>query len=379
MSNVCQQLVVKGSKMKVDKDILHRYAQGECTEQERILIEEWFDNDENNRSFTNEEVDKIVNLLDQNIKKTWKIAPILKWSTVAAAVILMVVTFIFYKNGSKSEYDKFADIQSIKAPVSSFALLVMEDGSEYLLDDIQYSDTLRANGYEITRLPTGEINYLLTPGEEEVMHTLKTKKGGLASIQLNDETKVWINSDSELRYFTGKFEDRKVHLQGEGYFEVSNVYEGKEKQPFTVYGQQKTIQVLGTKFNADFTSKNRVALLEGKVELSETSKDKDGSKLLLMTSGQVFENDSLYTSVEIERYIDWKEGYFDLRKLNIYDLAIELSNWYRIKVKVEEGFSDKLLFGRVSRNHDLIHVLEVVNEVIPINYDWKDNALYIYE
>lgn len=365
--------------MKVDKNILHRYLQGKCTEQERILIEEWFDNDENNRSFTNEEVDKIVDLLDHNIKKTGKIAPIFKWSTVAAAVVLMVWTFNFFKSGNNSEYDKFADIQSIKAPVSSYASLVMEDNSEYLLDDIQYGDTLRANGYEITRLSTGEITYLLTPGKGSVMHILKTQRGGLASVRLNDGTAIWINSDSELKYFIGKYDDRKVNLQGEGYFEVSNVYAGDERKPFTVYGQQKTIQVLGTKFNADFTSKNRVALLEGKVELGDTSKDKEGRKPLLMTSSQVFENDSLYTSVEIDRYIDWKEGYFDLRKLNIYDLAIELSNWYRIKVIVEEGLTDKHLFGRITKNQDLVQVLGVVNEVIPIKYDWKDNTLYIYE
>lgn len=290
----------------------------------------------------------------------------------------MVVTFDWYKSTNNTGFDKFADIQSIKAPVSSYALLVMEDNSEYLLDDIQYGDTLRANGYEITRLSTGEITYLLTPGEEEVMHTLKTEKGGLASIKLQDGSAVWINSESELRYSIGKY-DRKVHLQGEGYFEVKNVYAGHEKQPFIVYGKHKTIQVLGTKFNADFTSKNRVALLEGKVVLGETSIDKEERKPLIMTAGQVCENDSIYTSLEIDRYIDWKEGYFDLRKLNIYDLAIELSNWYRIKVKVEEGLSDKLLFGRITRDQDLIHVLGVVNEVIPINYEWKDNVLYIYE
>ncbi|WP_270088402.1 FecR family protein [Sphingobacterium sp. SYP-B4668] len=363
--------------MKVDKDILHRYAQEQCTEEERMLVEEWFDSDENNRPFSETEVDAVVELLDKKIKRTSKITPLVKWSSVAAAIAIVGVTFYFYKNANNSRFDTFANIQSIKAPVSSYAVLIMEDNSAYPLDDIHPGDTLKAKGYEITRLSTGELNYLATAGNDVAIHILKTEKGGLATVQLTDGTKIWINSDSELRYPIGKSDDREVQLKGEGYFEVSTMYEGDQKTPFTVHGSQQTIQVLGTKFNADFTAKNRVALLEGKVALSRAEESAAQSKPIVMTEGQVYESNKVTTSTEIERYIDWKDGYFDLRKLNIYEFGMEISNWYRIAVKVEEGLSEKQLFGRINRHQDLKQVLEILDEVIPIQYEWKDNTLYI--
>lgn len=363
--------------MKVDKDILQRYAQEQCTEEERILVEAWFDEEENDRSFSETEVDTVVALLDKKIKKTSKITPLVRWSSVAAAIIILGVTLFWYKNANYSAVDTYADLESIKAPVSSYAMLVMEDNSEYPLDDIRYGDTLLANGYAITRLSSGELNYVTTAGDDMVMHTLKTEKGGLASVQLTDGTKIWINAASELKYPVGHAGRRDVQLKGEGYFEVNTLYVGSQKQPFTVHGEQQTIQVLGTKFNADFTAKSRVALLEGRVALSGAKQEVELPTPVVMTAGQVYESNKLTTSNEIERYIDWKDGYFDLRKLNIYELGTEISNWYRISVKVEDGLSDSQLFGRINRHQDLKQVLELLNEVIPIQYEWKDNTLFI--
>ncbi|WP_313533366.1 FecR family protein [Sphingobacterium athyrii] len=361
--------------MKIDKDILHRYTKDQCTDAERELVETWFENEENDRSFDESEVDTVVALLDKKILKTSKVKTLVRWSSVAAAIVIIGLIFFWYNQSSTPSMGKFASLDDIKAPNSSHAILVLEDDSEYPLDDIRHGDTLRVKGYAISRLASGELQYIKTAAVDKTpMHTLKTERGGLASVQLTDGTKIWINSGSQIKYPVGHSENREVYLIGEGYFEVNTVYEENQKTPFTVHGQGRDIQVLGTKFNADFTTKNRVALLEGKVTLKIGN---NKVQPIIMTAGQLYENSKLITSNEIDRYIDWKEGYFDLRKLNIYDLGSELSNWYRISVQVDQGLPNKQLFGRINRNQDIKQVLEILEKVIPIHYEWKDNTLFI--
>ncbi len=361
--------------MKIDKDILHRYTKDQCTDAERELVETWFDNEENDRSFDESEVDSVVALLDKKILKASKVKILVRWSSVAAAIVIIGLTFFWYNQSSKPTMGKYASLDDIKAPTSSHAILVLEDDSEYPLDDIHYGDTLRIKGYAISRLSSGELQYIETAAVDKIpMHILKTEKGGLGGVQLTDGTKIWINSSSQIKYPIGNPKNREVYLNGEGYFEVNTVYEENKKTTFAVHGKDQDIRVLGTKFNADFTAKNRVALLEGKVTLTVGN---NKAEPIMMTAGQLYENSTLIKSNEIERYIDWKEGYFDLRKLNIYELGSELGDWYRISVKVDQGLPTKQLFGRISRNQDIKQVLEILEKVIPIHYEWKDNTLLI--
>jgi len=99
-------------------------------------------------------------------------------------------------------------------------------------------------------------------------NTLEVPRGGEYFIQLSDSSKVWINSESKLKYpiqFAGDL--RTVELSGEAYFEVIT----DSDRPFQVISDGQLVEVLGTKFNISSYKEDQLiytTLLEGKVQVS---------------------------------------------------------------------------------------------------------------
>lgn len=78
---------------------------------------------------------------------------------------------------------------------------------------------------------------------------MSTTSGMTSSFTLPDSTKVWLNSNSRIRYpLRFDSEERQVQLVGEAFFEVSK----DKKKKFVVKTLNNTsIQVLGTSFNVE--------------------------------------------------------------------------------------------------------------------------------
>jgi len=97
---------------------------------------------------------------------------------------------------------------------------------------------------------------------------LRSNPGMVASFELPDGSKVWLNGGSSLRY-PSVFKDgkREVQMSGQGYFEIAR----NERQPFTVRtGESFSLEVLGTSFNlAAYDNENIIetTMVEGSVRL----------------------------------------------------------------------------------------------------------------
>lgn len=100
---------------------------------------------------------------------------------------------------------------------------------------------------------------------QEQQCQIVTPKGAKTFVELSDGTKVWLNSESKLKY-PGKFSNdiRNVYLEGEGYFEVA-----KDKQrPFIVHTSKVNVRAVGTAFNVkSYPSEDiiQTTLVEGSV------------------------------------------------------------------------------------------------------------------
>lgn len=87
------------------------------------------------------------------------------------------------------------------------------------------------------------------------------------TVTLPDGTKVWLNKLASIKYpkeFDGS--DRKVEIDGEGYFEVTK----NPHKPFIVESDVMSVKVLGTVFNFHVDKAHQqasVSLLEGKVRV----------------------------------------------------------------------------------------------------------------
>ena len=89
---------------------------------------------------------------------------------------------------------------------------------------------------------------------------------------LSDGTKIWLNSESTLKYPT-YFPDkeRKVQITGEAYLEVAH----HAKQPFIVLKENTEVTVLGTRFNINAYEEEpslKITLLEGNVSVKHSGR-----------------------------------------------------------------------------------------------------------
>ena len=97
---------------------------------------------------------------------------------------------------------------------------------------------------------------------------LHSNPGMIASFELPDGSKVWLNGGSRLRYpAVFKGENREVEMSGQGYFEIAH----NEKKPFVIRkGESFYLEVLGTSFNLSAYDDEDIietTLVEGSVRL----------------------------------------------------------------------------------------------------------------
>lgn len=87
-----------------------------------------------------------------------------------------------------------------------------------------------------------------TPAKVEY-NTIVVPRKGEYQLILADGSKVYLNSESRLRFptrFEGK--ERRVYLEGEGYFEVAR----DSAKPFIVEAKEVDVQSTGNKFQREY-------------------------------------------------------------------------------------------------------------------------------
>ena len=86
---------------------------------------------------------------------------------------------------------------------------------------------------------------------DELYNTITVARGKQFAMTLSDGTKVWLNSDSKLKYPVSfhPSDTRVVELiYGEAYFDVSPAMEN-QGSAFEVQQEHQKVTVLGTEFN----------------------------------------------------------------------------------------------------------------------------------
>ncbi|WP_343561669.1 FecR family protein [Sphingobacterium sp.] len=369
--------------MKIEKDILQRYSSGQCSDDERSIVETWFDQYNLEKQVTEKELDTVVAALDKRIGVQSRNTRV--WYSAAAAAIIgvFVASYMYTKSLQHTNpRPNYTELTAIKAPKKGSPSIILEDQSSFILDDFHSGDTTQIGKYTITKLSSGEIRYLNMPDSADpIYHTIKVPIGTKAGIQLADGSTVWLNANAELKYTANPMSKREVALQGEAYFEISPASKQPTNSPFYVRGQAQTIKVLGTKFDANFGEQPRTALLEGKIAFAnkgtEINSPTDIDYGLTMLPNQLYDGKQLKTVDHIAGYIDWKDDNFNFTGLNLKEIAQKLSSWYDVTIVVEPSLEKNTLYGKANRQKDLIVILQMINKIIPIRYELKDNKVYI--
>ena len=206
----------------------------------------------------------------------------------------------------------------------------------------------------------GEVNVKDTFADISVEAPLGSK----TKLYLPDGTLVWLNAGSRMTYSQGfGVDNRKVELEGEGYFEVKR----NEKIPFFVKTKDLQLQVLGTKFNfRDYPEDHEVvvSLLEGKVGLNNLLREEKEAVLSPDERAVLNKANGLLTveSVTASNASQWTDGYLFFDEELLPDIAKELERSYNVKIHIaNDSLKTFRFYGNfVRREQNIQEVLEAL-------------------
>ena len=217
--------------------------------------------------------------------------------------------------------------------------------------------------------------------EKLVFHSLKVPYGKRFDIVLSDNSRVYLNSGSILKYPV-KFLDnqiREVFLEGEAFFDISE----DEKNIFRVNSNGINVEVYGTKFNfknypEDYVSD--VVLVNGSVGISNTE-NKSITKLTPGFKGSVDKENFIVEKVKINTklYTSWIDGQVVFRGESFNQIIKKLERLYNVTIiNNNEKISEELFNATIDTEEEKIEdVLNYFNKIYNIEYQVYNNKIII--
>ena len=311
--------------MEIIYDILSRYFMNQATDEEKLLIHEWLEKDENNKiEFIKERARFDAVLLmeeEKNPDNKKEISGIfvpmwLRYAiSVAATVLVMLLSFNVYNN---KQMDKIGGIN------------------------------------QVIEVPAGNYSTKIT---------------------LSDGTKVWLNANSVFKYpqvFTGR--KRIVELNGEAYFEVAK----DAKKVFVVQTPKYEIKVLGTKFNVEaYASSNvfKTILYEGKVSVANRVEN----LILQPNQTALYDGGKLHLLKEADKNsIQWKNGIIYVNNISFENVMKLFEKYYDKKIVINNSKVKELSYkGKFRISDGIEHAFHVLQKDYPFIYK-IENETNIY-
>ena len=306
------------------RELLLKYIEGDCTDQEKIEITNWLDSSPDN-------IREYLALRRLNDITIWQTATDVKQSQKTKLKNLSWTRTRFIKEALKI------------AAVFIFAVLI----SRYII-----------------------------PNQDSVatMQTLFVPAGQRAELTLEDGTKVWLNAKTTLT-FPNQFSDnsREVKLDGEGYFDVSS----DKSKPFIVNTEEYNVKVWGTEFNLMAYSENEnfeTSLFEGSVEVLAQGLDEG---VMLKPNERIYLNDGkmIIEPINDMDHFLWKEGILSFDDATFPELVSKLELYFDLKIEVE---TSQVLGYRCTGKFRMKDGVEQVLKVLQLKHEFSyeiDNKL----
>ncbi|MFH6991616.1 FecR family protein [Flavobacterium sp. FlaQc-48] len=343
------------------------------------------------KEFTDKEKSAERNYLKSQIdsKEDWKIikskieVPVRKmyWSYAAAAVIgLFGIGYYFSTSTTNTPKERIEQkIVSIPAG-SNKAALTLEDGTVVLLEEGKTFNKSNAHSKGSEIYYNDEQDYI---AKKTAYNYLTIPRGAQFFVMLSDGTKVWLNSESKIKYPVNFVDGnpRDVELvYGEAYFEVSPSTLHKGSKFKVVTGEQQ-IEVLGTQFNIKaYQDEDDIytTLVEGSIAHHLF---KESRKLVPGEQSVLNKQTNLITVKKVETQYEtgWKDGVFSFDDKTLKEIMVVLSRWYDVNIVFENKELESIKFnGQIKKSKDLKEILDLIKNTHFINaYEIKNKTILL--
>ena len=296
------------------KIIAEKYANDECSEEEKKTVEAFFDEMQNTKSTTN------LKLLDANGEKIFSS---IKTKTIQRR-----------KKKNRRRILHFAAI----------AILFLSIGLAFK-----------------TSFKSEKIIQITSTSQKK-------------EIILADGSTVVLNRNSSISYPEKFGNIRDVKLTGEAYFKVKR----NPEKPFIVTMHDLTLQVLGTSFNINSYASNptKVSVLTGIVSLNSKSGKK--LVLVKNQQAYLNDNSGYHlTNEKSDDEIEWTNNTIVLKKTTLKATAKILENWYGVTIDFEDKDLEQLILSGKFKDESLHTILTSIAFVkkLKVDYLTKTNII----
>lgn len=384
----------KEINIKFFQKLIERYLAGKATSEElKLLINyyesfqkknEWVEELGPENSIKDKMLFNILNTIKDNEKRqTSKVrtliqSPVFQIGIAASFILFMVYVFTFKPFTTSAPTKTVTVATTAISAGTDKAVLTREDGSTVTLvkgTDYKFGN-MNSNGEKLVYNSSANTNAI-------GYNYLTIPRGGQFSLELEDGTKVWLNSETKIKYpiVFSHGKERVVDLiYGEAYFEVSpsSAHAGAK---FVVNNDNHKIEVLGTAFNIKAYNSEKfvtTTLVHGKVGINYLQEN-----YLLQPNQQSILNRATNTitfkEVDVFYETSWKDGKFSFNNKTLKEIMTVLSRWYDFEVIFKnKAIENEKFVGVLGKDEKIENILQNLKalEVIT-NYQIIENEIII--
>lgn len=319
------------------------------------------------------------NILQQINRRKAKSNYIFKYAIAATLALILTTTYLFRDNLSNTTAkDAFSQRKLYKEQTKNKAVLTLENGSQVALENGNSIQTQNATSNGKVLVYQNKAKQV-----ELVYNQLTIPRGGQYVVELSDGTKVWLNSESQLKYPVNfiKGQSREVELAyGEAYFDVSPSSKHKGAK-FKVFNQFQEIDVLGTEFNIKaYKGESNVytTLVEGKISVSIDNRNL-GLKPNQQLDLDINNNTSAIKTVDVYNEVSWKDGVFSFENKTLEEVMKVFSRWYDIEIVFKNNsIKNEEFVGILRKNKRLETILKSFkNYGVIKNFEIEDEKVVL--
>ncbi len=281
---------------------------------------------------------------------------------IAAGIVGFAVAglWVYLKYADKSAGGLDGSQQVVYSDTKA-GMIYLNDGRSIALEDLQNGIIVEDGTTHIAKEGNNRLVYQKGSLLDKVgIDSITTAIGKQWQIELPDQSIVWLNSGSVIRF--PKLENgtsRTASVSGEAYFEVAH----DAKAPFLIEVNQVNVKVLGTHFNISsyYGDVLDITLLEGIVQVER------GDHVNLIKPGQRarYRGEALepeISHVNVNQVVAWKEGLFSFDGDSIDEVMSQIQRWYGVNIEYVGTKPHDLITGTIPRESTLKDVLAILQD-----------------
>jgi len=250
----------------------------------------------------------------------------------------------------------------------------------------------------VTFLLGGTLSYFIFNTRSKEIYSyceVSASLGSTSEIVLPDNTHVWLNAGSKVKYSTSfNQNDRLIYLEGEGYFKVAK----NKELPFIVDAFGFEVKAVGTEFNVKAYKDDatiETTMVEGKVTLQHSRENilegvflvpnqratffKSKETLTIEALNELKEKKEeikyipenrlvIASRIDPKSIVSWKENQLIIEREKLSVLVEKLSRKYNFTFVFKSEDIKRFRFSGTLEDETLQQVMDVIKISSPIDY-----------